>query len=189
MADASALSTASVHYVDRQLGVAGTSARATAAGSYTLSGSTSTVNGSGSDIWNAADAFQSVSQPLTGDGSITARVVSQTNTNVWAKAGVMFRETLTPGSTNAFAALTPGAGVVYQVRPSTGAAEPRCHLRSDRHRPVLGTARAGTPSPPITADGNTWTSLGQYTITMASQAYVDGALQPCQRHPGHRRVR
>ena len=29
---------------------------------------------------------------VTGDGSITARVVSQTNTNVWAKAGVMFRE-------------------------------------------------------------------------------------------------
>ena len=56
-------------------------------GSYSLSGSTFTVKGAGADIWGNADAFQFVSQPFTGDGSITARVVSQTNTNVWAKAG------------------------------------------------------------------------------------------------------
>ena len=150
----------------------------TAAGSYTLSGSTYTVNGSGSDIWNAADAFQFVSQPLTGDGSITARVVSQTNTNVWAKAGVMFRETLTPGSTNAFAALTPGAGVVYQVRPSTGAASLDVTSGPIVTAPYwVRMVRAGNLfTAYYSADGNTWTSLGQYTITMASQAYVGLAV-------------
>src|ERR1051325_10079280 len=70
-----------------------------ASGSYTQSGGTFTVMGSGADIWVTADEFHFVSTPLTGDGSITARVVSQTNTNPWAKAGVMIRESRAAGST------------------------------------------------------------------------------------------
>ena len=90
------------------------------AGSYTLSNGTFTVNGSGTDIWGTADAFQFVSQPLNGDGSITARVVSQTGTSFWAKAGVMFRETLAVGSSFAAVEVTPGNGAVLQARTTTG---------------------------------------------------------------------
>jgi chitodextrinase/regulation of enolase protein 1 (concanavalin A-like superfamily) len=150
----------------------------TAAGSYSLSGGTFTVLGSGADIWNAADEFQFVSESLTGDGSITARVVSQSNTNVWAKAGVMFRETLAAGATNAFAAITPSSGVVYQVRPTTGAAS-----FDVTYGPIVATpywvrmVRAGNLfTAYYSPDGNTWTSLGQDTITMASQAYVGLAV-------------
>src|ERR1700733_598344 len=149
-----------------------------AAGSYSVSGGTFTVNGSGADIWNQADAFQFVSTPLTGDGSITARVVSQTNTNGWAKAGVMFRETLTPGATNAFAAITPSNGVVYQARPSTGATSIDVTVGPIVSTPYwVQVVRAGNVfTAYYSANGTTWTSMGSQTMTMASQAYVGLAV-------------
>jgi len=45
-----------------------------------------------------------------------------TNTNTWAKAGVMIRESLDPASPHAFACITPANGVASQGRPSTGGA-------------------------------------------------------------------
>ena len=62
-------------------------------------------------------------QPIgVGDGQITARVASMTNTNQWAKVGVMMRETLDTGSRNAFSYITPGNGCRFQARTDTGIA-------------------------------------------------------------------
>ena len=148
------------------------------AGSFTLSGSTFTVNGSGTDIYNNADSFQFVYQAFTGDGSITARVFSQTNTNGWAKAGVMFRETLTAGSTNAFVPVTSGSGVVFQARPTTGGASTTITYGPQVKAPYwVRLVRAGnTFSAYASPDGTNWTSLGQTTISMASQVYVGLAV-------------
>jgi hypothetical protein len=84
------------------------------------------MTGSGTDIWNVGtagdyhDEFHFAYMTLTGAGSITARVVSVQNTNAWAKAGVMIRETLDGGSKHAFACVTPGSGVASQGRQDTG---------------------------------------------------------------------
>src|SRR5262249_49763985 len=75
-----------------------------AAGSYS-------VGGSGSDIFGTSDQFRFAYTTLTGDGTITARVVSQTNTNNAAKAGVMIRDTLAANAAEALVDVTPGAGV------------------------------------------------------------------------------
>ena len=77
---------------------------------------TFTMTGSGVDIWGTADQFHFAYKTLTGAGSIVARVVSIEETNVWAKAGVMIRETLETGSKNAMIAVTPGNGVSSQWR-------------------------------------------------------------------------
>ena len=90
------------------------------AGSATYLNGTFTVKGSGSDIWNTADAFHFVYQPWTGDGEIIAQVASVQNTDVWAKAGVMIRETLNANSKHAMMVVTPGSGVSFQQRTSTG---------------------------------------------------------------------
>jgi hypothetical protein len=47
-----------------------------------------TVGASGHDIWDNADDFRFVYKRLSGNGSITVKVESLVNTNVWAKAGV-----------------------------------------------------------------------------------------------------
>ena len=44
---------------------------------------------------------------LRGDGEIIARIQSLENTNPWAKAGVMIRESIEPGSRNVFMASPP----------------------------------------------------------------------------------
>lgn len=69
-----------------------------ATGSATYSSGTFTVTGSGADIWGTADEFRYVYQTASGDCEIKGRVVTQGNTNPWAKSGVMIRETLTAGS-------------------------------------------------------------------------------------------
>jgi len=87
---------------------------------------TFTVTGSGTDIWNNGpegdrhDEFHFAYRTLTGAGSVTAKVVSVQNTNGWAKAGVMMRETLEGGSKHTFACVTPANGVASQGRETTG---------------------------------------------------------------------
>ena len=58
------------------------------------------MRGSGSDIWERADGFRFVYRALTGDGTVEAQVASLQNTNGWAKAGVMIRESLAAGSSS-----------------------------------------------------------------------------------------
>jgi polygalacturonase len=148
-----------------------------AAGSYTLASGTYTVKGSGADIWGTADGFQFVYEMLTGDGSISARVLSQTNTNAWAKAGVMIRETLAPGSSNAFTALTPSSGALVQARTSTGASSVSIHGPKVAAPYWVRLARAGNVfTGSISPDGLSWSVIGSYTVPMASQVYVGLAV-------------
>ena len=62
------------------------------AGSASYSNGVFTVNGGGADIWGGTDQFNYVSQPLTGNGSIVAQVTAQSDTDPWAKAGVMIKQ-------------------------------------------------------------------------------------------------
>jgi regulation of enolase protein 1 (concanavalin A-like superfamily) len=128
-----------------------------------------TVSGGGADIWNTSDQFHYLSQTLTGDGQIIARVPSQTNTNPWAKAGAMFRETLNANSTEVAMMLTPGNGTIFQYRATTGAncgyssgasaAAPNNWVRLTR----AGNVFTGYGS----TDGVTWTQVGTVTVSMA----------------------
>ncbi len=65
-------------------------------GSFSQAKGIFTIAGSGVDIWHQSDGFHFVFQPLNGDGSLTVQVLNIANTDEWAKAGVMIRE-----STNA----------------------------------------------------------------------------------------
>jgi hypothetical protein len=75
------------------------------------------MSASGADIWTNNDRFRYAYGRLTGDGSIVARVDSLGNTDVWAKAGVMIRESLDRGAMNAFMYVTPNGRRGFQDRP------------------------------------------------------------------------
>ncbi len=136
-----------------------------------------TVEGSGADVWGAADAFRFVYRPLSGDGEIIARVTTLENTDPWAKAGVMLRETLQPGSIYAMMAATPANGPSFQRRPTTGgssfstsgggAAAP-LWVRITR----VGNSLSGYTSP----DGLSWTLTGTDAIPMAADVLVGLAV-------------
>lgn len=140
------------------------------AGSANYQGGVYTVAGSGADISNASDQFQYVWQPFIGDGEFIARVTSQTNTNDWAKAGVMFRETLQPNSRHAMMVLTPVNGTAFQFRALTGDVgghiganafpAPNNWLRLVRNGDLFAGYRS--------ADGVSWTQVGSVQIPMAT---------------------
>jgi regulation of enolase protein 1 (concanavalin A-like superfamily) len=148
-----------------------------AKGSSSDNAGTYTISGSGVDIQGTADSFQFDSEAFTGDGTITARVVSQTDTNAWAKAGVMFRETLGSGSSFAAVLLTANNPPVIEARIGTGNAA--VYLKGAK---VLAPywvrlTRAGNSfTGYISADGKTWTSIGNFTVPMASQLRVGLAV-------------
>ncbi|MBC8470457.1 MAG: hypothetical protein H8D56_13380 [Planctomycetes bacterium] len=139
---------------------------------------TITMSAAGTDIWDNSDEFRFAYKQLSGDGEITARVTDVgTGSNNWAKAGVMIRETLDPGSTHAMEIVTPGsgAGIGFQWRPTTGGSS----AWTDSTEPVVsppywvrvkrtGNLFEGFHSP----DGITWEKEGEITISMVPNVYI-----------------
>jgi M6 family metalloprotease-like protein len=146
------------------------------AGTTVVNGNAVTVEGGGVDIWGTSDQFRFVYKPLTGDGTLTARVTSVENTDLWAKGGVMIRETLGANSPHAFSAVTAGSGLAFQRRLSTGG--------ESFHSGVAGTAprwvritRAGNLFTAYSStDGASWTSMGSESIPMAAAVWVGLAV-------------
>lgn len=81
---------------------------------------TYTMTAAGKDIWGLSDEFHFAWKNLNGAGSIEVKVISVQNTNVFAKAGVMIRDTLDPDSAFASVFITPGKGCRFQLRDSKG---------------------------------------------------------------------
>jgi regulation of enolase protein 1 (concanavalin A-like superfamily) len=118
----------------------------------------------GPDGQPVTDDFHFVHQPMSGDGSVTARVLTQVGrgqqTQGWAKAGVMIKEAAQSGSPYAAMMVTPGHGVRLQSNFTTDEAGspdtvPRW-LRLTRS----GTSITGYES----ADGNTWSDVGSVEL-------------------------
>jgi|GEM_PF-426534 len=152
---------------------------ATGASCYNAANDTWYVDGSGNDIWNAADEFQYAYTTLVGDGEIIARVTSITNTNQWAKAGVMMRESLTAGSKNAMMLKRGANGWSFQQRATDGTNTTFSGVTNQQIFPLwvrierVGNAFTGYYS----ADGITWTQQGPTaTIAMANTIYIGLAV-------------
>jgi hypothetical protein len=92
----------------------------TLAGSDAVSNGIWTITAAGADIGGTADQFHFVWQPLVGDGGISADVLTQTNTNSRARAGVMLRHTTDPGSPFYSVVVTPQRGIFVLKRATQG---------------------------------------------------------------------
>jgi len=77
------------------------------------------VSGAGSDIWGTADSFFFVYQPFR-DGSITNTFLSETFTDRFAKAGLMIRQSLDPGSPEVIVDVKPDGGIEFMTRAAQG---------------------------------------------------------------------
>jgi regulation of enolase protein 1 (concanavalin A-like superfamily) len=148
-------------------------------GDYNLaSDGTISVRGSGADIWDTADGFQFFYRAWSGDGTILLRVDSVQNTHLWAKAGVMFRDSLAANAANAFVYLTPSNGVGFQTRAASGG------TTSFTAGPwwvappywVKLVRSGGTVSAYSSADGIAWDLIGSQSVTLGTNIYVGLAV-------------
>jgi YD repeat-containing protein len=146
------------------------------AGSAAYSSGTFTVNGSGSDIYGSADGFHFAYQPLSGDGTIVARLVSLSGGGGSPKFGVMVRETLTASSTHAFT-LNKGTNLMFSYRTTTGGSTTEAAVSGSLPYWVKVVRSGSTFSGYLSSDGVNWVQVGSsQTISMATNIYIGLAV-------------
>jgi len=150
-----------------------------AAGAASYSSGTFSVTGAGADVWGTADALHYAYMPLTGDGTIVARVATTQYVSQWTKAGVMMRNSLSPSAAQAFmlVAASSAKGVPFQRRTvdgntSVSTAGPFATAPYWVKLVRAGNVITGYASP----NGTTWTQIGSDTFTMGSTIYVGLAV-------------
>ncbi|WP_162659645.1 FG-GAP-like repeat-containing protein [Tuwongella immobilis] len=153
------------------VGKSGTSAFDPATGTFS-------ITGSGDDIWGRDDAFQFAYQALTGDGSITARVTSLTNTHPWAKVGLMMRSSLDESSAYVMAMMTPENGFAVHSRAQLGNNATSRHQNSALDAPIwIRLTRAGNTITALrSADGITWTQASQFQLALGETVLIGLAV-------------
>lgn len=149
----------------------------TPAGSAAVASGTFTIAAGGTDIWDLSDQFQFVYQPIQGDTEIVARVTGLERTHDWAKAGVMIRETLNPDSRHLSMFATGASGWSYQDRTITGGTTFHTPGPSGAPNGWVRLVRQGnTFTAYHSTDGNTWSTVGTDTVSLASTVYVGLAV-------------
>jgi hypothetical protein len=139
------------------------------------------IVGAGSDIWGTSDGFQFYYQQLTGNGTVIGRLTNfptGTGTDPWAKAGLMMRNDLTPGSMNAYISLDGTHGQRFSVRPSTKGVSTRAGNATTTVPYWFKITRVGNTFTGYSSrDGQTWTQVGApATIPMNATIYVGAAV-------------
>jgi len=139
----------------------------------------------GTDIWDTSDQFRYAYKNLNGNGSMVVRVDSMIRSDGWAKAGVMVRESLHPGSKHAFVCMTPDYGFSFQQRPETGNVMSQVSQVSVAGQGVVAphwvklTRMGNAFTAQESADGVTWVNItftAPVNITMANNVLIGLAL-------------
>lgn len=85
-----------------------------------VSGNRMDMEAGGLDIWDNADNAFFLNVLLEGDATLIGRLVSQEDTDQWAKAGIMVRKSLEPGSTRYGVLTSPKHGTFVSRRHTDG---------------------------------------------------------------------
>jgi regulation of enolase protein 1 (concanavalin A-like superfamily) len=128
-----------------------------------------TMTAAGHDIWDAADDFRFAYKTLSGNGSIVMKVESLVNTNVWAKAGLMIRQSLDADSKFVYQVVSFSSGVSMGTR-SLVATTPTSVTTGGVAAPqwVKLTRTGDVFTAQYSADGKTWLDMKNADGTVAT---------------------
>jgi regulation of enolase protein 1 (concanavalin A-like superfamily) len=147
------------------------------AGSASYANGTFTVAGAGQGTFTtSSDGFHFVYQPLSGDGTMVARVVSLQGSSA-AQAGIMIRETLNADANHVYLFDYSSANWMTE-RTGTGASSSYQSLGSVTLPNWIKLARSGNVfSMYGSPDGLNWVQLGtSQTVSMVPNVYVGLAV-------------
>jgi glucosylceramidase len=150
----------------------------TAVGSVAVfSNSVFTIQAAGSDIWGTADAFSYTAQPVAAQVEIVARVTALQNTQPFAKAGVMLRQTLDAASPNVLLDVTPDGSVEMAARTVKGDVTAYLGGTSMRFPTWLRLSRSGSSVwASVSSDGAAWTAINTVAIDFGPASYAGLAV-------------
>jgi hypothetical protein len=129
------------------------------------------------------EAFTYLHQAWTGDGILTARVVSFSSTDSLAKAGLMFRESLTAGARHSLMYLTRSGSAIFQQKTTVNGNVSSSAASTGKAAPYwLKLVRVGNSfSGYVSPDGVTWTQIGStVTNTFSGTAVYAGIALACR---------
>ena len=136
------------------------------AGTATATDGVFTVAGAGADIWGSADAFNAVTQMVTGNTTIVARVAGEQNTNTFAKAGLTMGG-LAPDEARVILDVRPEGNIEFMARLADGSAMSFLSGTSTTIPVWLQLVRAGDQfTGSISSDGSAWTPIGSVGVSL-----------------------
>ena len=144
-------------------------------GSASFSGGTYTVSAAGADIFGANDAFRFLYRSMTGDGQLTARVVTVGNTHAGAKGGIMFRFGTATNAMHATVDTMPSGSEALHRLTAGGSGTTNGTVDATATAPewVRMTRIGDTFKAEHSTDGTTWVQFGTtQTIVMGSPINV-----------------
>jgi len=160
-----------ISWLDQDVGSVGLT------GSASYANGTFTVAGAGLGTFgSSSDGLHFVYQPLSGDGTIVARVVSLQGSSA-AQVGLMIRETLDPAAKHVFA-FDYSSALWTTERTSTGASSSYQSYSSLTLPYWIKLTRTGNAFAMYgSPDGVNWTQQGSsQTVSMAQNVYVGLAV-------------
>ncbi|HVU27563.1 MAG TPA: cellulase family glycosylhydrolase [Verrucomicrobiae bacterium] len=168
-------------FMDRDVGVAtlwsGDAGDVGWPGNASYANGNFTVSGSGLDVWNNADSFHYVYRGVSGDCTNTVEVTGLQNTDPWAKAGLMIRESFNPDSANAFVMMTSQNGSLFSTRAATGAASSSAGGSGSAPYWIRLIRNGNVFTAYTSSTGAGWNQIGSpVTILMATNAFVGLAV-------------
>ncbi|WP_335343077.1 fibronectin type III domain-containing protein [Halomontanus rarus] len=145
-----------------------------------------TVEGGGADIWGQADAFHYYYTEADGDFDVAVRVDSVENTDEYAKAGLMVRESTDPDARNVMIRRTPDeTSVQWRRTPGSDSQSTTTEAGAGESEIDGGTTadswhrlvRSGeTILAYSSSDGVEWTLFAALSVSLSSRVHVGLAV-------------
>jgi len=144
--------------------------------SATYSNGVFSIEGGGRDIWDGIDQFAFLNKETNNNTYISVRIISQSNSEPWAKTGLMFRESTAANSKFIMICVTPVNGISLQWRNSNGGDCNKKDFKVVNLPFFLKLSRTGsTFSAYKSADGVQWELLGDVTLNQPfAEKYLVG---------------
>lgn len=151
----------------------------TPAGGQTSVGNGLNISGGGADVGGTSDQFQFSHVQRTGDFDVKVRLDSLTLADAWSEAGMVARESLTPGARSVSVLATPTiSGCYFQSRgTSNGATTLSGSFPVNYPNTWLRLKRAGNDFTSYAGfDGQNWTQLGTANLALPATLYFGFAV-------------
>jgi len=134
------------------------------------------IRGRGADIHGYADQFHFAYEFHPGDFDIAVRVNSLAQTDPWAKAGLMARLSLDPGSPNVAIVQSAANGPRFQVRSQLSAWTTTSGTGTKAIPTELRLRRVGSTFIGYQRQNGAWVELGRTTLPLGGDIYVGLAV-------------